>query len=258
MKTEHQTFRASENNLPPTSRLLTALVKLIREAGWYFLAGLIGSVLLLMLFAELTEDIFSHEFTNFDNNIELWVHQQANSTLDIFFNFFTTIGSIAGISVLTVITFGLLWWKHHLRSAWIVALAVAGGTAINQVLKVLFQRPRPELWEFTGHRPTSFSFPSGHSTVSLCYFGVLAWLGWRFLRRPLARLGWAALMILFIGLVGLSRVYFGVHYPTDVIGGYLSGGVWMIMLLNGAAIFQRLRHPLEPKPPIPRGNTRIE
>lgn len=225
-------------NKPP---LLAALVRLVRETGWYILGGLAGSILLLYLFAALAEDIFSHEFTSFDDNFELWVHSFNSPALTIFFQLFTTIGSIAGVCVLTVITFGLLWWRKHLRSAWLVALAVGGGILINQVLKQLFQRPRPELWAVTGFRPGTFSFPSGHATVSLCYFGVLAWLSFRLLKPGLVRWLGSALMIFCIVIVGLSRIYFGVHYPTDVIGGYISGAFWLVILLDGAAIFRRLR-----------------
>jgi undecaprenyl-diphosphatase len=228
------------------SPLLASLVRLLREAGWYILAGLAGSILLLYLFADLTEDVFTNEFTKFDDNFELWVHSFSSSGLTIFFEFFTTIGSIAGISILTVITFGLLWWRHHLRSAWLLALAVGGGILINQVLKQLFHRPRPELWDITGSRLTTFSFPSGHATVSLCYFGVLAWLGFRLLKPRWARWLGAALMVFCIVMVGLSRIYFGVHYPTDVIGGYLSGTFWLVILLDGATIFNRIRKKAQP------------
>ena len=223
------------------SSLLAALVRLIRETGWYILGGLAGSILLLYLFADLAEDVFNHEFTSFDNNFELWVHSFSSSGLNIFFQFFTTIGGIAGICVLTVITFGLLWWRHHLRLAWLLALAVGGGILINQVLKQLFQRSRPELWAVTGFRPTTFSFPSGHATASLCYFGVLAWLGFRLIKSGWVRWLGAALLAFCILIVGLSRIYFGVHYPTDVLGGYISGAFWLLILLDGAAIFRRLR-----------------
>jgi len=246
------TNQTSENKTEKAltlTRLLTPLVNLWRVAGWYLLGGFIGSVLLLLLFAELTEDVFSKEFTTLDNNFELWLHEHASAELDVFFNVFTTVGGVAGIAILTVITFGLLWYLGKLSSAWVLVLAVGGGLAINQVLKLLFRRPRPELWAITGHYPTTFSFPSGHSTVSLCYFGVLAWLGWRSFKPILLRLSWIALMGLIIGLVGLSRIYFGVHYPTDVIAGYLSGGFWLVVILNSAAVIQRFRRRSEAKAP---------
>ena len=236
-----QSYNEQKGSVTPRPPIINSLGQLLRQIGWSIVIGLAGSILLLIVFSELTEDIFRNEFTKIDDNFELWVHSLASPALDVFFNIFTTIGGVAGISVLTALTFGLLWRRGHLHSAWLVVLASGGGIVINQILKLLFRRPRPELWALTGHVPTSFSFPSGHSTAALCYFGVLGWLGWGFIKRPLLRLGWIGLMILFIGLVGLSRIYFGVHYPTDVIGGYLSGAFWLVILLEGAYILRRFR-----------------
>jgi undecaprenyl-diphosphatase len=212
---------------------------LLRDIGRVALLGLVAAVMLLLFFAWLAEEVFNKEFTSFDDNFELWVHSFANPVLTAIFTFFTTIGSIAGVLVMAALTFGLLVWRRHLRSAWLLALAVVGGVLLNQVLKFFFERPRPELWPVTLPRPTTFSFPSGHATASLCYFGVLVWFGLKFLKQPALKVGWTILMIFSILMVGLSRIYFGVHYPTDVLAGYLSGGFWMAVLLSGESVYNR-------------------
>ncbi len=226
----------------PVRQSGTALTNLIKQIGGFALAGLLGAIALLWLFAVLTEEVFDKEFSNFDNNFELGVHRLANPTLDFIFNFFTTIGGIAGIVILTVLTFGLLAVQKHFRSAWVLAIVVGGGVLINQVLKLLFHRPRPELWDIVSPRPNTFSFPSGHATASLCYFGCLIWLGWRFIQPQLWRTLWTILMVVAILLVGLSRVYFGVHYPTDVLAGWISGSFWLITVLSGVTIYENLHH----------------
>jgi len=230
----------SENN--PRSGPLTALGGILREIGFFVLGGFVGAIVLLWLFAKLSEEIFENEFTTLDVNFELWVHSFANTGLDAFFNFFTTIGSVTGMLILTALTFGLLSWRRHFHSAWLLVLVVVGGTLITQVLKALFRRPRPELWVGSGHRPTSFSFPSGHSTISLCFFGVLIWLGLKFLKTPLARVGWTILMLFSILMIGLSRIYFGVHYPTDVVGGFIAGSFWLITVISGISLYDRIHH----------------
>ncbi len=232
--------------------LWSALANILRNNSIFAIAGLVGALVSLFLFAKLTEDVFTNEITQADNNFELWVHSFANPFLDAVFYFFTTIGSITGILILTVLTFGLLVWTKHLHSAWLLVLSVGGGLVINQVLKYSFQRERPQLWLTSDNRPSTFSFTSGHSTLSLCYFGFLIWLGFKFIQRPLLQALIALLMIFFIGMVGLSRIYFGVHYPSDVLGGYLSGSFWLIALISSTAIYDRWR-----KPPRPEQNLSI-
>jgi undecaprenyl-diphosphatase len=199
----------------------------------------VAAVVLLWLFAQLTEDIFSNEITGIDNGTSLWLHGFANPTLDTFFNALSTLGGTVSIIVLTVIAFGVLIWRKHLHDAWRLALIVIGGTIINQVLKQLFHRTRPDLWP--GGNFAGFSFPSGHATLSFCLFGMFAWLGWRYIKNRNLMLAWTVLMVLLILLIGLSRIYLGAHYLSDVVAGYLSAAVWLLAVLSGADIFDRVR-----------------
>lgn len=233
----------TNSNSASKNSFFEVLLTLLRQVGIYIIVGLGGALLLLYLFSELTEDLLRNEFTNFDNNFELWVHGFANPVFDLVFNFFTTLGGVLGISILTVISFAVLCWKRHFYSAIILILAIGGGLLINVVLKELFRRPRPDLWESTFARPTSFSFPSGHSTLSLCFFGVMIWIVFHLLKSRRLKIGLAILLVFTILMIGLSRIYFGVHYPTDVIGGYLSGGFWLLLLVSGDAIFTRIHLP---------------
>lgn len=219
----------------------TALVKLLREIGAFALIGLVSAVILLALFAKLSEDVFTNEFSAFDNNVALWVHSFASSTLDALFNAFSILGGTVSIAALTIVAFGLLMWRGYKMAAWRLALAIIGGVVINEALKFLFHRARPELWATRGEQVAGFSFPSGHAALSLCLFGMFIWLGWRYLKRPWARVGWTVLMLFLIAMVGLSRIYLGAHYPSDVLAGYLSGTIWLIALLSGADIYHRLR-----------------
>jgi undecaprenyl-diphosphatase len=218
-----------------------AFVNVFRQMRVYALIGVTGAVFFGKLFEELSESIFRKQSAKLDDSFSLWVHKRANPILDIIFRFFSLIGGIFGVTVITGITFGVLMRRKHPHAAWLVALGVGGGVLIDQILKVIFRRRRPELWPTTGTRPKSYSFPSGHSTVTFCFCGILGWLGFKFIRPPVALVGWLFLMVFCTAMVGLSRVYRGVHYMTDVLGGFLCGGFWTTLVLTGIAIFDRLK-----------------
>jgi undecaprenyl-diphosphatase len=209
--------------------------------GLFASIGLIGAVFLAKLFEELAEGIFRKESTELDNRFGLWVHSFANPTLDKVFKFFTTIGSMASVIIMTVFSFGLLVRRNHPNAAWLIALSSGGGILINQVLKFFFRRPRPALWNSQDPQLPTFSFPSGHATVSFCFCGGLSWLGYKFIKNPIVLTSWLIGMLVCVIMVGLSRIYRGVHYLTDVVGGYISGSFWLALLLSGVSIYDRIR-----------------
>ncbi len=152
----------------------------------------------------------------------------------------TELGSTAAVTIVAVLTFmiGVLIgpWRHGLAGAVTIGLASVG----NQLLKATVARARPDLLEpiVVEH---GFSFPSGHSALGMVAYGVLAVLVMRS-RLPLAarRAAVAALAILVL-LIGLSRVWLGVHYPTDVLAGWTAGAVIVL-------IYARLTRSVSPEP----------
>ncbi|WP_147374720.1 phosphatase PAP2 family protein, partial [Hymenobacter rubripertinctus] len=101
--------------------------------------------------------------------------------------------------------------------------AVAGSSLLNQVLKTYFHRLRPQSALF---QQAGLSFPSGHAMIGLALYGCLAWILWRHRHHP----AWAALLLLFALLIGLTRVYLHVHYATDVLAGFAGALLWLILL----------------------------
>ena len=96
-------------------------------------------------------------------------------------------------------------------------------------LKELFRRPRPDNPLVEGI--TNYSFPSGHALMSVAFYGLLIWMGGRYIREPRTRFFFTLLMLLLIGLIGFSRLYLRVHYPSDVIAGYCLGTAWLWLCL---------------------------
>ncbi len=112
-----------------------------------------------------------------------------------------------------------MWWAVFARRC---------STVLNQVLKFAIQRPRPDaalrLVDIGG-----FSFPSGHSMAAMAFFGLLAWLTWRYVDDPRRRAVLCALLCIMIVAVGFSRVYLGVHYASDVVGGFCASIIWLVV-----------------------------
>ncbi len=109
---------------------------------------------------------------------------------------------------------------------WFCTVNLVGSTILNQLLKFAIQRPRPDaslrLVEIGG-----FSFPSGHSMAAMAFFGLLIWLTWRYAGDRRMRAGLTALLCAAIAAVGFSRVYLGVHYVSDVLGGFCVSLIWL-------------------------------
>lgn len=133
-------------------------------------------------------------------------------------------GTLGRIALLAVATGWLLLCRRRRDAGWLLA-TVAGGTALNLLLKQLFAAPRPDLLPHLD-LVHSYSFPSGHAAGSMILFGAMAMLAMRWW-------AWAA-AALTITLVGISRVWLGVHWPSDVLAGWVEGigflafcGAWL-------------------------------
>ena len=139
----------------------------------------------------------------------------------------TALGSIIVLTMVTLAVAGYLFLARKCASASLMLIAVFGGMALNELLKSAFARPRPD---FVAHATQVFtaSFPSGHASLSaIAYLTIAALLAQS---QPLfrMRLYFISLAGLLTALIGVSRVYLGVHYPTDVLGGWCIGAAWAI------------------------------
>lgn len=182
------------------------------------LAVVIGAAALLG-FAKVGEDVFAHESTGFDRGVQAWVLAHQVPAVHGAFVWITTLGGIMAMRLLALAGAAFLWWRGHRRvSAGVLVVPVVADLLFH-VAKRLFERQRP--LGLGGRVDTSYSFPSGHATVSVAVCGALAYVFWRegLVGRSVA-LAFAVLVPL---LVGASRVYLNVHWATDVLGGWCAG-----------------------------------
>jgi len=199
--------------------------------GSYLLLGGIFCVLATMLFAWLAKGIFAAHFAAFDDGIITWLHSRWGPASDQVMLALTTLGEAPVLAVFVALAAFGLWRSGRWIDAAGLIMAAAGSGVLNQLLKLTFQRVRPSLFPGPLHL-TSYSFPSGHAMGSLACYGMLAFVGIRLLRNRYSKilLGLAA-ALLILG-IGLSRVYFGVHYPTDILGGYIASTIWLVFTIG--------------------------
>ncbi|MDQ0973071.1 membrane-associated phospholipid phosphatase [Neobacillus niacini] len=138
----------------------------------------------------------------------------------------TELGDKKGIGIVALIVLGWLLLKRNLLGAAAIALSVALGNEINKLLKELIARPRPEL-DHLAH-VDSLSFPSGHAMVGFIFYYLIAYLVLEDLKSSKARRMIIMLTVLLLLLIGSSRIILQVHYPTDVIGGFAFGYIWVL------------------------------
>lgn len=141
----------------------------------------------------------------------------------------TALGSAAVLSLITVSTAILLILRGNHRTAIILVIAIVGGTLLSVAFKDLFARPRPTLVPVEV-RLSSFSFPSGHAMLAAVTYLTSGTLLARTQSRPVLKIYIMAVALFITVAVGLSRVYLGVHWPTDVLAGWTAGVVWALMV----------------------------
>ena len=176
-------------------------------------------------------------FKAFDDAVYWFVSVFISDGMTGFMKLITFIGSGWSITALAAaIPFFvfILKKKKFYTASLMVPLNIAGGSLLNEILKRIFIRPRPDLHRLITE--IGYSFPSGHSMNSMIFYGLMAWLLVRY-ARP--RYGYPAAVILglLILLIGTSRIYLGVHYASDVIAGFIMGLAWLAFFIRAAKRF---------------------
>lgn len=199
------------------------------------LIGALFCVIATLGFVWLAVAVLASRFITVDDQIITWLHGYWGPLLDQLMHFFTLMGESVVLALFIGLAAVLLWRRGRWIDAAGLVLAGAGAGIINQVLKASFQRVRPDL--FAGpFRLSSYSFPSGHSMGSIACYGMLAFVAVRLARRRVHKVAIILFAALLVLCIGLSRVYFGVHFPTDVLGGFTAGAIWLVIVISAVRV----------------------
>ncbi len=196
-----------------------------REQEHRWLAGMVAASALLF-FAWLARTVVAGESKAFDGAVRAAIHAWASSPLTAVMRGITQLGSVI---VLVTLGLSVLWWligQGRRREAVIFALVCIGAESLSETLKIIFHRFRPEAF-FGLPEPETFSFPSGHSVMSACFYGALAAILVSRIESRSQRIAIRAAAALVAFAVGLSRIYLGVHWPTDVLAGFALAAMWL-------------------------------
>ena len=200
----------------PTKRGVTSLA-----------VGFLIALVSMVCFAALADSIYVQEKFALDTVANPFLHSISSPMLDAVMNGITTLGSIPFVTVVFIVAMVVLLVRRQRVDALFLVVAIGGSVLLNNILKLLIQRPRPVLpW---AHVLPDYSFPSGHSMNSLVFYVAIALLIWAHAGERLGTLAVIGALLLSVA-IGLSRIYLGYHYLSDVVGGFAAGLAWLFIV----------------------------
>jgi undecaprenyl-diphosphatase len=233
---------------------LRRLLSTLREQGWWVLVAALLIGCALMGFAELADEVADGEAHALDRAVLLAMREPGDPAdawgppwFEMMVRDVTSLGGTVVLTLFTLAAMGFMLLTRKWGGALFVVVSVAGGTLISSVLKHFFDRARPDVVPHL-MEATSASFPSGHSMLAMVTYLTLGAVLAEVQDKPRIKiyiLGWAVFLAL---AVGLSRIYLGVHWPTDVMAGWCIGSAWAL-LCGSVALWLQRRGMIDAAPP---------
>jgi membrane-associated phospholipid phosphatase len=200
----------------------------LRAFGLPLLGALLVLAASLWAFGAITEDLLEDDTGN-DERLAEWLHGRATEPFTDLFRSITWLGNFATLLVITLVAVGIFWRRRERTDAAFVALAFLGAQVLSTGMKLGFRRERPFFPDPLSTEST-YSFPSGHSLVSLAVYGSIALVLAGRLRSTAERVLLLCTAGTLVAAIGFSRLYLGVHFLSDVLAGYAAGTAWLALL----------------------------
>lgn len=183
-------------------------------------------VLCLILFSVICYGVLSYDSLVIDTKVYSFIADNLMS--DGITSVLKVITELGGVAF--IVLAGVLIFMFCKKIRWFVTFDLVGVTLINQVIKHIVRRPRPNVLRLV--EEDGYSFPSGHSMVSMAFYGIIIYLVYKNVTNKYLKWTLITLLSLLILSIGFSRIYVGVHYFTDVVGGFLLGLAYLIIYIN--------------------------
>jgi undecaprenyl-diphosphatase len=211
---------------------MMSLIRWFRESAFIrFVAGFALAALVLAALGWLVTGPYRGPLAAFDASLRTALRQMQSPMWTALFFTVTNLGSTLYLAIIgsaAGLVFIVLRWFRPLL---LLIVAATGQAALHHGVKWLVARPRPS--SLINYRNIeSFSFPSGHALATLCLFGTIAWIAATRVDNAAAKFGISAAAAVLIFLTGMSRVYIGVHFPTDVLAGWLAAAIWTAAVMS--------------------------
>ena len=218
--------------------LVTRAGSLIGALGIFLVGGIIVAAIGTFLFAELAKHVMSGGTQAFDEAALRWIGNHHSPALDDAMLEITALGTSTVVIMIVCVSGLFLSLTKHKYSALLLLVATIGGSLLDTVLKLQFGRPRPHVFTWGTHAAMS-SFPSGHAMSATIVYSTVAYLAARLQKRLWAR--WATMLLaaMIIVMIAFSRMYLGVHYPSDVLAGAIVGLSWAAFCMATLEAIQR-------------------
>ena len=193
--------------------------------GVFLTVGAIIAIVATLAFAELSERVLAGGTQAFDESILVWLHGHQSKVLTSIMLEMTYLGTGTVVLAIVGVTALFLWHTEHKISAQLLLASTIGAILLNNALKLVYHRTRPSVFEWQTTAMSS-SFPSGHAMSATVVYGTVAYLLMRLQKHHWSRVLTFVGAVLLIVLICLTRLYLGVHYPSDVLGGMIVGLAW--------------------------------
>ena len=200
--------------------------------GAYLFFGMAIAAAAVWGFAEFADHVEAGRTLAFDRAAMKWMEANRIAILDNFLLDVTALGTGLVVIILVGVAALFLALTKHRYSALLLVVATAGGQLLSTVLKMVYDRPRPDMVDHLTHTMSS-SFPSGHAMSGVIVYGTVAYLAARLQKKAWERWLTMLVAVVIILAIAASRVYLGVHYPSDVLAGTIIGAAWAAFCMAG-------------------------
>ena len=210
--------------------------------GSLLFAGMLLAIASLFFFGWLADEMLEGDTRHFDEMVRMFVHEWASPFLTSVMQTASFLGSTLFLILFGVIIVVALYLRKHRHGAILFTITTVGSSVLLVMLKLAFRRARPEPF-FDTILPSSYSFPSGHSLASFCFYGALAVILTDRTEKLWQQIIVWILSLAMILLIGISRIYLGVHHPSDVIAGYAVAFIWVMTIAIGDKLIHARKNP---------------